>query len=43
MNCLFQNINDKLTQVNEKIQKISQPVETQFNLEAEQRSISNNN
>lgn len=39
---IVQNINDKLTQVNEKIQKISQPIETQFNSEAEQRSTSNN-
>jgi hypothetical protein len=38
---IVQNINDKLTRVNEKIQKMSQPVENQFNLEAEQRSSSN--
>lgn len=38
---IVQNINNKLTQVNEKIQKISQPVEAQLNSEAEQRSISN--
>ena len=40
---IVQNINDKLTQVNEKIQKISQPIETQFNAEAQQRSTSNTN
>jgi hypothetical protein len=40
---IVQTINDKLTHVNEKIQKIAQPVETQFNLEAEQRSLSNTN
>jgi len=40
---IVQNINDKLTQVNEKIQKISQPIETQFNAEAQQRSNSNTN
>jgi hypothetical protein len=38
---IVQNINDKLTQVNEKIQKISQPIETQFNSEAEKRTTSN--
>jgi hypothetical protein len=38
---IVQNINDKLTEVNEKIQKMSQPIENQFNLEAEQRSSSN--
>lgn len=40
---IVQNINEKLTQVNEKIQKMSQPIETQFNAEAQQRSTSNTN
>jgi len=40
---IVQNINEKLTQVNEKIQKISQPIETQFNAESQQRSSSNIN
>jgi hypothetical protein len=38
---IVQNINNRLTQVNEKIQKMSQPIENQFNLEAEKRSSSN--
>ena len=40
---IVQNINEKLTQVNNKIQKMSQPIETQFNAEAQQRSTSNTN
>ena len=40
---IVQNINEKLTQVNEKIQELSQTVETQFNSETEQRSNSNTN
>jgi hypothetical protein len=40
---IVENINDKLTKVNEKIQKLSQTVETQFNSEAGKRSTSNTN
>jgi hypothetical protein len=39
---IVQNINNKLTQVNEKIQKISPSVEIKLNLEAEQRLTANN-
>jgi len=39
---IVQNINNKLTIVNEKIQKLSPTLETQFNSEAEQRTSSNN-
>jgi hypothetical protein len=38
---IVQNINEKLTQVNEKIQTLSQTAETQFNTEAGKRSSSN--
>jgi hypothetical protein len=39
---IVKNINDKLTQVNKKIQKLTKDVEKQFNLESEKRSGSNN-
>jgi hypothetical protein len=39
---IVENINNRLTQVNEKIQTMSSSVETQFNSEADQRSVSNN-
>jgi hypothetical protein len=38
---IVQNINDKLTNVNEKIQKLTQTVEAKFNSEAEKRSTNN--
>ena len=40
---IVQNINDKLTKVNEKIQTLSQTAEKEFNSESGQRSISNTN
>jgi hypothetical protein len=38
---IVKNINDKLTQLNEKIQKLSQSAETKFDSQSEQRTSSN--
>ena len=40
---IVQNINNRLTQVNEKIQKLSQTAETRFSSEADERFNSNTN
>jgi hypothetical protein len=40
---IVENVNNRLTQVNEKIRKLSPTAEKEFNKESQQRSVANNN